>query len=272
MEEPPRIFCIPALDAPVAAVFRRGPSRWAHVGRWDLAAGRYQGGAWLGGRIFPRRSDLSPDGKWLCYFAHKPSARWEHGDAYVAISKLPWLTALHAFATCGTWTRGYHFTREGPSNPDGVRLPIPFGLRPTPAVQFESERRRGWVESPDSPIRSAGDAWDQHRNARMEKPQPGGEGVLHVESVGHAGGEFKEPAIDGMRVRYWLERDGDVLVLDDLQWADWDREGRMLVATRSGRLQVLEMGTQTPAVVFDADLSALEPNPEPPPAAAAAWP
>ena len=95
--------------------------------------------------------------------------------------------------------------------------------------------------------------------------------MLHVESVGHAGGEFKEPAIDGMRVRYWLERDGDLLVLDDLQWADWDREGRMLAATRSGRLQVLAVGGESPGVVFDADLSALQPNPEPSPAAAADW-
>ena len=74
-----------------------------------------------------------------------------------------------------------------------------------------------------------------------------------------------------MSVRYWLERDGDLLLLDDLQWADWDRDRRMLVATRSGRLQVRDMGAHTPIVVFDADLSALEPNPEPPPAAAADW-
>jgi hypothetical protein len=112
-QAPPRIYCIPASDAPVVAVFRRGPSNWAHVGRWDLAAGRYEPGAWLGGRIFPRRSDLSPDGQYLCYFAHKPSARWEHGEAYVAIAKLPWLTALHSFGTCGTWTRGYYFTQDG---------------------------------------------------------------------------------------------------------------------------------------------------------------
>ena len=65
----PRIYCIPATQAPVVAVFRRGPSNWAHIGRWDLAAKRYEHGAWLGGRLFPRRSDLSPDGQYLCYYA-----------------------------------------------------------------------------------------------------------------------------------------------------------------------------------------------------------
>jgi hypothetical protein len=267
----PRIYCIPATDAPVVAVFRRGPSRWAHIGRWDLANQRYEGGAWLGGRIFPRRSDLSPDGRWLCYFAHKPGARWEHGDAYVAISKLPWLTALHAFPTCGTWTRGYHFTTDERTRPDGAALPIPFGLVPTRAAQFETERRRGWIESPDSPARDPGDTWDQHRNARMEKAQPSGAAILHVESLGWAGGEFAEQAIDGMRVRYWLERDGDLVMLDDVQWADWDRAGRLLVATRSGLLQIRSVTGGPHEVVFVADLSVLEPNPRPAPAVAAEW-
>ena len=103
---PPRIYCIPATQAPIVAVIARGPTSWCRVGRWDLDQRRYEPGAWLAGRIFPRRSDLSPDGRFLCYFAHKPGASWEHGEAYVALSKLPWLTALHAFATCGTWTRG----------------------------------------------------------------------------------------------------------------------------------------------------------------------
>lgn len=79
----PRIFCIPAATAPVVAVFRRGPTQWSHLGRWDLAQSRYEPGAWLHGRIFPRRSDLSPDGRWLCYFAHKSSATWPQGETYI---------------------------------------------------------------------------------------------------------------------------------------------------------------------------------------------
>jgi hypothetical protein len=109
---PPRLYCITAAEAPIVAVFRRGPTNWSHVGKWGLDRLRYEPGVWLGGRIFPRRCDLSPDGRFLSYFAHKPSATCELGEAYVAVSKLPWLTALHAFATCGTWTRGYFFTKD----------------------------------------------------------------------------------------------------------------------------------------------------------------
>jgi hypothetical protein len=270
---PPRIYCIPATETPVLAVFRRGPTNWSHVGRWDLASGRYEPGAWLGGRIFPRRSDLSPDGRLLCYFAHKPGATWEHGEAYVALSKLPWLTALHAFATCGTWTRGYHFTEDACcDDPADAKLPIPYGLRSIPAVQFANERRRGWEEAPDSPVRDPKDAWDQRRNARMRKRQPGGNRVLCVKSLGWGGGEFGvDQAVDGLRIRYSLESDGDLELLDDLQWADWDREGQLLVATRCGKLQVRSLDADRPGIVFEEDLSAFEPNPTPAPLWAKRW-
>jgi hypothetical protein len=270
---PPRIYCIPATRAPIAAVFHRGPTNWSHVGRWHLGERRYESGAWLGGRIFPRRSDLSPDGRFLCYFAHKPSATWEHGEAYVAVSKLPWLTALHAFRTCGTWTRGYYFTEdEGSEHPEDANLPIPYGLRSIPVVQFANERRRGWQEAPDSPPRSPGDVWDEQRNARMQKRQPGGGRLLCVESLGWAGGEFgADQAVGGLRVSYWLEADGEVQLLNEVQWADWSREGELLVATRSGKLQVWNLDRDGSEVQFEEDLSLSEPNPEPAPAWATQW-
>lgn len=269
----PRIYCIPAAEAPVVAVFRRGPSNWSHVGRWDLAQRRYESGAWINGRIFPRRSDLSPDGRFLCYFAHKPSVTWEHGEAYVAISRLPWLTALHAFGTCGTWTRGYFFTANGVCDilKDG-KLPIPYGLRSIPVIQFATERWRGWEEAPDSPQRHLDDAWDERRNARMRKRQPGGKYVLCVESKGSSGGEFGiEQAIDGLRVQYSLESGKDIELLDDLQWADWDREGHLLVATRSGKIQIRNLVADRPETVFEQDLSRLEPDPTPAPHWAQRW-
>ena len=270
---PPRIYCIPASEAPVVAVFRRGPTNWSHVGRWDLAAGRYEPGAWLRGRIFPRRSDLSPDGRLLCYFAHKPTAKWDQGEAYVALSKLPWLTALHAFSTCGTWTRGFFFTEDGGfDNFQDAKLPISYGLRSIPLVQFANERRRAWEETRDSPSRDPKDVWDQHRNSRMQKCQPLGNRVLYVESVGWAGGEFGvNQAVDGLRVRYSLESDGNFKQLDELQWADWDRKGQLLVATRSGKLQVWNLNDDGPEISFEQDLSLLEPNPTPAPAWAQRW-
>lgn len=264
---PPRIYCIRATEAAIVAVFRRGPTNWSHIGKWDLARRCYEPGAWFHARIFPRRCDLSPDGRFLSYFAHKPTSTWELGEAYVAISKLPWLTALHAFATCGTWTRGYFFTTNTGGDVHEVRdLPIPYRLQSIPIVQFATERRRGWEEAPDCPPRNPRDMWDTGRNARIQRRQPGGHHLLCVESIGHAGGEFgKGQAIDGLRVQYSLEVDGCLTVLDDLQWADWDQDGRLLVATRTGRLQVRRFNSGHEETVFDEDLTRLDPTPSPAP-------
>ncbi len=100
----PRLYALVATRAPVAAVFRRGPSEWWHIGRWDLATGDCEPGARLHGRIYPRRSDLSPDGTLLLAFImgrtgpgflEPDPPAWP--DTYVSLSKLPWLTALAAW-------------------------------------------------------------------------------------------------------------------------------------------------------------------------------
>ena len=96
--------------------------------------------------------------------------------------------------------------------------------------------------------------------------------LLCVESTGHAGADFgAEQAVDGLRVQYSLEADGQLTLLDDLQWADWDREGRLLVATRIGKLQVRHFDSGPEQTVFEEDLALLDPNPVPAPDWAQHW-
>lgn len=60
-------------------------------------------------------------------------------------------------------------------------------------------------------------------------------------------------------------------MLDDLQWADWDSKGRLLVATRDGNLQVritMPKGFETE---FEEDLAGLTPDPAPSPDWARSW-
>jgi hypothetical protein len=106
----------------------------------------------------------------------------------------------------------------------------------------------------------------------MQKRQPGGHRLLCVESIGRAGGEFGvEQAVDGLRVQYSLEADGQLTLLDDLQWVDWDREGRLLAATRTGSLQVRNFGSGAEQIVFEENLALLDPKPVPAPDWAQHW-
>jgi hypothetical protein len=275
----PRIYCIPATAAPIVAVLRRGPSEWWNVGRWQLDEPGYESGAWFRGRLYARRCDLSPDGRWLSYFALKGGSTWEAGDTYCAISRLPWLKALAAWPSCGTWTRGYHFVEERrnaweigePQRGDVGPCRARYGMKAFRPVQFAAERHRGWRETPDCPPRFAGDSWDQRRNARMSKRQPEGELDLVVESVGRPGGEWGGDAVEGLRVSYWLEGRDDLCPLEEAQWADRDDRGRLLVATRRGALQIRRLRGFTAEVEFERDLAPLEPDPMSAPPWAEQW-
>lgn len=276
MNPGPRLFGIVAARAPVVAVLRRGPSDWCHVGRWDLVALRYEPGAWLRGTIYPQKCDVSPDGRWLAYSAlDYPGDRWAGGAIFEAVSRLPWLHALCAWNVGSTYTRGLHFTDEPgtcPFGPPDVGDASPllrrYGLAATRAIQFAVERRNGWVEAPDSEPRSANDSWDERREARMEKERPGGGVRLRVEGSYAA---FRDSPDQRDPALYWLARGDAYEELAGVQWADWDSAGRLLIATTEGRIQVRQLERDTFRTVFDEDLAALRPDPQPPPEWAHEW-
>ena len=66
---PARLHVILAREAPKAVVFRRGPTGRVCTLGWDLETDTFTMGQWLKGRIYEYRSDLSPDGEHLIYFA-----------------------------------------------------------------------------------------------------------------------------------------------------------------------------------------------------------
>lgn len=272
----PRIFCIPATDAPVVAVLRRGPSDWFHVGRWELEPNRYVPGAWLHGALYEQRCDLSPDGRWLAYFALLPRPTgWAPGSTYIAVSRLPWLTALAAWGTDGTWTQGAHFvhrndwTMPDPDYGDPAPLRQQFGLALTSASSYAVERRRGWTEASGTPPRLAGDAWDTSRGdaVTMQKPRPGSASSRLLVSGAYAGSREGEPGA----INYRLEDRSGALPLPDVQWADWSARGQLLVATTEGRLQVRNYSYGHTTVAWEYDLAALSPDPTEPPPEARHW-
>lgn len=259
------------------AVIRRGPTDWMHLSRWDLETPAYEPGAWLRGTIYPQRCDLSPDGRWFAYFTLKASADWELGGTYIVISRLPWLTALAGCGIGSTWTRGMQFVEDPgvfeidePDLGDLAAVRGRFGLRLSRADSFAVERRRGWTETADTSPRDEDDAWDERRGDRivMEKARPNADGSdrLTVRGTYAAIRELHGHRTD---VRYELRSGRLTRNLEDVQWAEWDPMGRLLVATSDGRLQIRDGGGGT--ILWEADEGGLEPDPMPPPAEASTW-
>lgn len=74
---------------------------------WDRRHDIFTMGQWLKARIYPFRSDISPDGKHLLYFAM--DGRWKSRvkGSWTALSRTPYLKAV------GLWANGGHCWHGG---------------------------------------------------------------------------------------------------------------------------------------------------------------
>jgi hypothetical protein len=104
-----RLYAILAREANRAVVFRRGPSRRVQLLLWHTDTDEFEEGQWFNGRIYERRSDLSPSGKLLIYFAADYKQRY---FSWTAVSKPPFLTALALWPKGDCWGGGGLFEKE----------------------------------------------------------------------------------------------------------------------------------------------------------------
>jgi hypothetical protein len=109
---PARLHVLLARDAKVGVVIRRGPSKSVCTVLWDRRRDTFKLGQWLRGRIYERRSDLSPDGKHLIYFAMNGRWQSETKGSWTAISRVPYLKAVSLFAKGDCWHGGGLFLSD----------------------------------------------------------------------------------------------------------------------------------------------------------------
>ncbi len=107
-----RLHVLLSRNGTSAVVIRRGPSKLVCTIGWDRRDDTFTVGQWLRGRIYERRSDLSPDGKYLIYFAM--NGRWdsETRGAWTAVSRAPYLKALALWPKGDCWNGGGLFTAD----------------------------------------------------------------------------------------------------------------------------------------------------------------
>jgi hypothetical protein len=219
-----RLFVLLAREAPVAVVFRRGPSKRVALLRWSTGTDQFETGQWLKGRIYERRCDLSPSGDRLIYFA----ANWKMSyGTWTAVSRPPWLTALALWRNGEAWGGGGLFEDEdtialnhraaGPPDKGRVPHPIRVGLFP------------GAGSGEDWPIygaRLARDGWTLVQTGIYARPSPIDSGMrleMRILQRGQRQGPW-------YRIDHALISGGGEAVLADTDWADWDRNGDLLYA------------------------------------------
>ncbi|MDC3959591.1 hypothetical protein [Polyangium jinanense] len=245
----PRVYLLRASEAPRALAFITHRQKCWSLHLWDLDAHHVEPGAMFFGTLYPRRCALSPDGRYLLYFAMKAPGDPDWPHQFSGLSRAPWLTCLLAWREAGTWTRGMFFSSRASGRPEiharqdlhhgaDVADLCPWNIERIDAMQLAAERRIGFVEAEDSPPRDPRDIWDQHRQAVLQKRRPVG-GAREVLRVVQGGFDQDEGRVGRYRNHYGLVgNDGREIPLSNHVWLDWLDRDHLYGATLDGRLVV----------------------------------
>lgn len=211
---------------------------------WDMRTDRFKIGQWLKGRIYERRSDLSPDGKYLIYFAMTGHRMADSGGSWTAISIAPYLKAIAFFPKNDCWHGGGLWTgnrsywlNDGPRTPHVVDrvadelnrthndpdFSPQFPAGECTGVYYDRLVRSGWTYGGRFATAEIKNRkwWDTHEQHLFSKDA--GNGWL-LEKIAHA--QIGSPPGKGC---YWDEhrlthsKSGRVIAYRDWEWAEVDR-------------------------------------------------
>jgi hypothetical protein len=240
---PARLHILLASKSTHAVVVRRGPSKQVATFLWDRNGDRFSLGQWLKGRIYERRSDISPDGKHLLYFAM--NGRWQStvGGSWTAISRAPYLKAISLYGKGDCWEGGGLFLsnkkfwlNDHYFQPARVQFESKSIVRDAaywPSLRYNAEdtgvyyvrlQRDGWTL-----IKQSNHSLDA--TATFEKPLANGWTLRKIahEQIGAPPGKgcyWDEHAV--------IDNKGHETVHTDWEWADVD--GKRLVWSAEGSL------------------------------------
>lgn len=284
---PARLHVILARDAPKAVVIRRGPTEWTRLSLWHTNSDQFEDGQWFKGHVYPHRSDLSPDGSLLLYYAAKWNAytldpQTPYDTVWIAISKPPYFTALALWNVGTTYCPGALFEDDQTvwlpftagddaahpqHQPLGLKIVTGKPLDPQTPPYFYRLERDGWRrEAEHDPVPVAW--WVPQRGQQSicwTKPSPISQSpfqlVLERTMIG-----YEET------FAYFLAdaETQSLTPLTDAAWADWDHRGR-LVAARRGQIQALNPAAPNEDVTVLADVNDQRPDPQPAPEWAQHW-
>ena len=238
-----RLFVLLAREAPVAVVFRRGPSKQVLLVRWNLRDDTFEAGQWFKGRIYEHRCDLSPRGDRLVYFA----ANWKKPfETWTAVSRPPYLTALAIWPKGDAWGGGGLFQDR-----DTLLLNHMAGQDftdgpPPTALKVDKVADAGCGE--DYPIlfhRLTRDGWRFIQElSRKPRKQPEIWWKACPKFAARPGLRMCTDAIHEKNGPWYVRRfeiaspDGDAVDLGRADWADWSSDGDLLLA-RAGKIHRL---------------------------------
>lgn len=283
---PARLFMLFARKSPMAVIFRRGPSKWVQLIKWDTKSDTFEPGQWFNGRIYERRSDLSPDGSLLIYFAQKISTRskkdQEYTYAWTAISRPPYLTALALWPKGDCWHGGGSFKngrvvllnhKPEVATPHEKHKPHRLLVIPNPQAHGEDDpifsqrlERDGWQLKETWQVENRGYPKMFHtiQPEVREKANPSRTHVIQltrsIECLDYA----EDFALRSVKQFHAAN-------IARASWVDWDQQGRLVFAQDGKIFAASIKGDSDLVEKLLVDLNTSKPNPLPPPEWATKW-
>jgi hypothetical protein len=278
---PCRLFVYLACEVPVGVVLRRGPSDWVRLSLWHTDTDTFEHGQWMKGRVYERRADVSADGSLFLAFVRqsgggRPNSPPDAADTWVAISRPPYFTALALWFVGGTYHTGGFFPDSesvwiGYGDPSPDLGSVPGWLRMTPPQDIAyNDRTPDWTDRTVHFNRLLRDGWELLENdtyrVKWQRRHPSQSLTLLMTQQFESFQEYGGPFVVEFELRH--ESSGETRSLGWGTWADWDQQGRLVLA-RDGRLFSLDDEGSSSEV---ADFNGQTPEPAPAPAWARDWP
>lgn len=262
-----------ARDVPKAVILRKGPSEWVQLVLWHTDTDTFEEGQWFRGGIYSGYGDLSPDGSLFLYVARKARtpARYQsdYTHKWTAISKPPYFTALALWPVGDTTDGGglflnnhtvwlNHQSMQAHKNhqPKGLKIkastePDNFRLREKrdgwqliQEGQFSFEKQSGWSSLGVKGITIRPYIWHKYDPTHQYRL------VTQI---------YREPNLRRKYLHYVVdESNHSELQLEDVVWADWDLQGRLIFA-REGQLFASKTAEEPGEVKMIADFHTNKP-------------
>jgi hypothetical protein len=226
---PARLHLLIARNGTSGIVIRRGPSKQVCILHWDRINNLFTVSQWLKGRIYERRCDISPSGKYWIYFAMNGRWQSEAKGSWTAIAKVPWLKAIELLPKGDCWHGGGLFINDKSYwLNDGYGHESLFTSKEiTRNKSYQPQNHYGGECLNVYFNRLQRDGWNLINNREKEKWHE--ETIFEkklaydwkIQKICHA--QLGSPPGKGC---YWdehqlLDRNGNILNMTKWEWADW---------------------------------------------------
>ncbi|MCA0458099.1 MAG: hypothetical protein LCI00_29300 [Chloroflexi bacterium] len=286
---PARLFVLLARQAPIGVILRRGPKDWVQMIKWHTDTDTFEAGQWLRGTVEEYQGDLSPDGNLFFYSFYN----WRLNKAlemqnrqtdkllfYKAVSKTPYFTALTLWQ--GIDVPGGQFLDN-----TTLRLYTDAGLHPTRTVPqlniviehldinpyhiFADNKdvfltNNGW-ELFEKGVYTPGDSYNASPYIWSKAL---GDFKLFTKYYGYIPDKKQGGAYNQLEYRYSIKGNSTQPLLDGVNWADFDQQGRLVLA-KEGKLYAAALTNGELQLTELADFNANKPDPQPAPEWAQKW-